>query len=83
MRVLQTREIERMEQKLSAAMGAQPHDVAAAIEALEEAVKLARTDARAAEWFVPSELLGEPGLVAPPVIGEDETPPKQKKPPAE
>ncbi|WP_410596026.1 WXG100 family type VII secretion target [Amycolatopsis sp. lyj-23] len=28
----------------------------------------------------PSELLGEPGLVAPPVIGEDETPPK--KPPA-
>ena len=30
----------------------------------------------------PSELLGEPGLVAPPVIGEDETPPKQKKPPA-
>ncbi|MGW4057142.1 WXG100 family type VII secretion target [Amycolatopsis sp. NPDC004747] len=29
----------------------------------------------------PSELLGEPGLVAPPVIGEDETPP-QKKPPA-
>jgi uncharacterized protein YukE len=30
----------------------------------------------------PSELLGEPGLVAPPVIGEDETPPKQQKPPA-
>ncbi|WP_410574165.1 WXG100 family type VII secretion target [Amycolatopsis sp. cmx-4-61] len=29
----------------------------------------------------PSELLGEPGLVAPPVIGEDETPPP-KKPPA-
>ncbi|MGW3966751.1 WXG100 family type VII secretion target [Amycolatopsis sp. NPDC005003] len=29
----------------------------------------------------PSELLGEPGLVAPPVIGEDETSP-QKKPPA-
>lgn len=31
----------------------------------------------------PSELLGEPGLVAPPVIGEDETPPKPKKPSAE
>jgi uncharacterized protein YukE len=30
----------------------------------------------------PSELLGEPGLVAPPVIGEDETPPQPKKPPA-
>ncbi|EOD64316.1 WXG100 family type VII secretion target [Amycolatopsis vancoresmycina] len=29
----------------------------------------------------PSELLGEPGLVAPPVIGEDENPPP-KKPPA-
>ncbi|WP_410668519.1 WXG100 family type VII secretion target [Amycolatopsis sp. cmx-4-68] len=29
-----------------------------------------------------SDLLGEPGLVAPPVIGEDETPPKQQKPPA-
>ncbi|MFJ7210397.1 WXG100 family type VII secretion target [Amycolatopsis sp. NPDC098790] len=29
-----------------------------------------------------SELLGEPGLVAPPVIGEDENAPKQKKPPA-
>ncbi|MDT7801241.1 MAG: hypothetical protein QOI78_4674 [Actinomycetota bacterium] len=30
-----------------------------------------------------SELLGEPGLVAPPVIGEDENPqPKPKKPPA-
>ncbi len=28
-----------------------------------------------------SDLLGEPGLVAPPVIGEDETP-QQKKPPA-
>jgi uncharacterized protein YukE len=31
----------------------------------------------------PAELLGEPGLVAPPVIGEDENPPQQKKnPPA-
>lgn len=30
----------------------------------------------------PAELLGEPGLVAPPVIGEDENAPKQKKPPA-
>jgi uncharacterized protein YukE len=29
-----------------------------------------------------SDLLGEPGLVAPPVIGEDETPPQQQKPPA-
>jgi hypothetical protein len=28
-----------------------------------------------------SDLLGEPGLVAPPVIGED-GPPQQKKPPA-
>ncbi|WP_370970429.1 WXG100 family type VII secretion target [Amycolatopsis sp. cg9] len=32
----------------------------------------------------PSELLGEPGLVAPPVIGEDEKPAQdQKKPPAQ
>ncbi len=30
----------------------------------------------------PSELLGEPGLVAPPVIGEEETPQQKKKPPA-
>ncbi|WP_372672418.1 WXG100 family type VII secretion target [Amycolatopsis kentuckyensis] len=30
----------------------------------------------------PAELLGEPGLVAPPVIGEDENAPKQKQPPA-
>ncbi|MEV6875112.1 WXG100 family type VII secretion target [Amycolatopsis sp. NPDC051128] len=29
-----------------------------------------------------SELLGEPGLVAPPVIGEDENAPQPKKPPA-
>ncbi|WP_329052426.1 WXG100 family type VII secretion target [Amycolatopsis sp. NBC_01488] len=29
-----------------------------------------------------AELLGEPGLVAPPVIGEDENAPKPKKPPA-
>lgn len=29
-----------------------------------------------------SELLGEPDLVAPPVIGVDENPPQQKKPPA-
>jgi uncharacterized protein YukE len=29
----------------------------------------------------PSELLGEPGLVAPPVIGADETEPPQQKPP--
>lgn len=29
-----------------------------------------------------SELLGEPGLVAPPVIGEEEKPAQQKKPPA-
>ena len=29
----------------------------------------------------PSELLGEPGMVAPPVIGEEENPPQQKKPP--
>jgi hypothetical protein len=30
----------------------------------------------------PSELLGEPGLVAPPVIGAEENPPQQQKPPA-
>ncbi|WP_155548887.1 WXG100 family type VII secretion target [Amycolatopsis camponoti] len=30
----------------------------------------------------PSELLGEPGLVAPPVIGEEEDPQQKKKPPA-
>jgi tetratricopeptide (TPR) repeat protein len=55
----QSREIERMERKLSAAMGARPRDVDAAIQALEEAVALARSDAEAAEWFVASELLGD------------------------
>lgn len=59
MLVKQSREVERVERKLSAAMGASPRDAAAAIEALEEAIALARVDRAAAEWFVPSELLGE------------------------
>jgi tetratricopeptide (TPR) repeat protein len=57
--VKQSREIERMERKLSAAMGARPHSVDQAIEALEEAIALAQSDSHAAEWFVPSELLGD------------------------
>lgn len=52
-------EIERMERLLSVAMGAVPHDPAAAIAALEQAIALARSSPEAAEWFVPAELLGE------------------------
>ena len=57
--VKQSREVERMERKLSAAMGARPRDVEAAIEALEEAIALTQSDPEAAEWFVPAELLGD------------------------
>jgi tetratricopeptide (TPR) repeat protein len=57
--VKQSDQIERMERKLSAAMGASPRVPAATIAALEEAIALARSSAEAAEWFVPAELLGE------------------------
>jgi tetratricopeptide (TPR) repeat protein len=52
-------DIERMERKLSAAMGAVPRDPYAAIAALTEAIALARSSPEAAEWFVPAELLSE------------------------
>ncbi|GAB3137029.1 hypothetical protein GCM10027258_11900 [Amycolatopsis stemonae] len=42
-----------------------------------------RRQPKSRQTINPSELLGEPGLVAPPVIGEDENPkPQPKKPPA-
>ncbi|HEY3466912.1 MAG TPA: WXG100 family type VII secretion target [Amycolatopsis sp.] len=43
-----------------------------------------RRPSKSRQVVKPSELLGEPGLVAPPVIGEDEkpAPPPEKKPPA-
>jgi tetratricopeptide (TPR) repeat protein len=52
-------DIERMERKLTAAMGAVPRDSTAAIAALTEAITLARSSPEAAEWFVPAELLSE------------------------
>jgi tetratricopeptide (TPR) repeat protein len=52
-------DIERMERKLTTAMGAVPRDSKAAIAALTEAIALARSSPEAAEWFVPAELLSE------------------------
>jgi tetratricopeptide (TPR) repeat protein len=54
-----SREIERMERKLSAAMGARPRNTEVAIAALEEAVALTRRDSGAARWFSLPDLLCE------------------------
>jgi hypothetical protein len=57
--VSQTREIERVERKLVAAMGARDRDCVAAIEALEEAIAFARSSSEAAAWFGTAELLAD------------------------
>ncbi len=59
MSVVPVTQIERMERKLSAAMGAVPRDSGLAIAALEEAISFARSSPEAAEWFMPAELLAE------------------------